>query len=68
MLFFPPVPHRQIKDDAREEPALSQAEEESRDEEASHILGDTLQGCDYTPGEGEGGKPHFGRRQFKNNI
>ena len=68
MLFFPPVPHRQVKDNARKQPTLSQAEENSGDKEASHILGDTLQRCDYAPGEGEGGKPHFGRSQSENDI
>ena len=68
MLFFPSVPHRQVEDDAWEEATLSQAEKQSGDEEASHILGNTQQCCDYAPGEGEGWKPNFGGSQFENDI
>ena len=68
MLFFPPVPHRQVEDHTREKTTLRQAEEESCDKEASHILGDTEQCCDYAPGEGKGGKPYFGRSQFENDV
>ena len=57
MLFFSPVPHGQIKDDAREEATFSHAKKKSCDKEASHVLGDTQQGGDCAPGEGEGGKP-----------
>lgn len=68
MLFFSPIPHREVKHDARKESTLSHTENEARGEESSHILGDAQQRGDYAPSECECRKPHFGRCQFQNDI
>lgn len=68
MLLFSPVPHRKIEHHAREETALCHAQKEACGEEASHVLGDAQQGCDYAPGECECRKPNFRRCQLEDDI
>ena len=57
MLFFSPIPHGEVEDDAGEQATLSHAEEEACDEEARQVLGHAHQGCHYAPGQCECGKP-----------
>ena len=51
MLLLALVPHRKVEDNARKKATLSHAKEESRYEEASHVLGHSEKRRDDTPGE-----------------
>ena len=51
MLLVPLIPHREVEYDAREETALCDTEEESCDQKASEIVGDTHQCGDNAPGD-----------------
>ena len=68
MLLLSLVPHRQIKNNTREESAFCHAQNESCDKEARHVLCDAEQGRNYSPGERERRKPQLGRRQFQYDI
>ena len=68
MLFFSPVPHGEVENDAREEATLCHTQKKACGVESSHALSDAQQGCDYAPGECECRKPYFGRGQFQGDI
>lgn len=57
MLFVSLIPHTQIKDDTGEETTLCDTKEEADGKEAGEILGDTHEGANNAPCEGQGGEP-----------
>jgi len=68
MLFVSFVPHAQIKHDSREETTFRDAEEEADAEESWEVLGDTHQGTDDTPYEGESWKPESWGGDFEDDV
>lgn len=68
MLFFSPVPHGEVENNAGEQATLCHAQNKACGKEASHVLSDAQQGCHYAPGECECRKPYFGRGQFQGDI
>lgn len=55
MLFFSPVPHGEVEDDAGKKATFSYTEKKTCGEEAGEVLGHAQQGCHHTPGERECG-------------
>lgn len=57
MLFVSLIPHTQVKDDTGEETTLGDTKEEADSKETREILGDTHEGANDAPCEGQGGEP-----------
>lgn len=68
MLFIAFVPHAQVKHNSREEAALRNTQKEPGGEKPRKVLGETHEGANDSPYEGEGGKPEPRRRALENDI
>jgi len=68
MLFVPPVPHAHIEHDSGEESTLCDAEKEADGEKSGEILGDTHEGANDTPCEGESREPKLWGREFEDDV
>lgn len=68
MLFVSLVPHAHIKHDSGKETTFRDAEEETDGKESTEVLGDTHEGANDTPYEGESWKPESRGGDFEDDV